>query len=546
MSDSITCCFRGLFLLLVVTVCTVATDAVAGNGLTFELIPPEQIEELEEERGVIEDGKLVVRRVHLKGKRLLFPERDITRPYLQEVVVNEYIQRGPLLSVSEIHNLAYALTRAYRDKGLAFVEVYVTPQEVVAGEVVLRVLVGNLSEVRVLGASHYTAEQLIEPFESQFSVPVYVPEVERGIDRINRLPGLEVYGVFSAGRERGETRLNLRVTEEKARQTRVVLDNHGLEETGRHRLQVQHQENNLWGMGETLRVTATATEQSGTLMGSFDYSRPLAYSQRWGLGVSRSQFEVDGQFAALGLSGELDTVSGHWSMEPETDAPTRWYTALAYKRARVDSDSFPGLLGQTSDYVTALLRFDKGFQTQLPHLVQYFDVTPLVGQTVETENTNLDGAFFTLKTGYSLRYDWQGASLYPSRFILKGQYSPDPLPSSERINLTGAGAVRGYEPGRFNAETALRATFEQQLYEFRWGGGWQVRPMIFTDVARGWQENAGNSQARFWGGGAGLDLSYGESLQADINWAIPIDQKSPTMNRPENNSLIHGSLSFSF
>ncbi len=531
-----------------VAIVSMTTDAQATSGLTFDLIPSEQIEGLEEERGVIEDGKLIVRKLRLKGKQLLFPERGVTRPYLREVIVDHYIQRGPLLSVSEIHDLSYKLARAYRDRGLTFAEVYVTPQEVVAGEVTLRVLVGELAEVRVLGASHYTAAQLIEPFESQFGLPVYVPAVERGIERVNRLPGLEVFGIFSAGRERGETRLNLRVTEETVRRTRLVIDNHGMDETGRHRLRLQHQENNLWGLGERLRVTAIATEQSGTLMGGIHYAQPLGYEgQSWGFGVSRSQFDVDGRFASLGLTGRLDTVSGHWSLEPLAGGPTRWSTALAYKQARVDSDRFPVLLGDESDYVTAQLRYDRGLQTPAGHLVQTIDVAPLAGYTVETDNTSLDNRFLKLNAGYALRYNWQSTAHFPSRLILRGQYSPDPVPSSERKALTGAGAVRGYEPGRFSADSGFRVTLEQQLYAFRWGSGWRVSPGLFTDFARGWREEAaGDSQARFWGGGIGVDLNYGSRLQLALHWGHPIDEQDPTANGPEDDSRVHGLLSVSF
>lgn len=526
--------------------------SMAGN-LHIDLLAPEIAREMTPgavEPDGIRDGQILIRSIELRAQKVSFPELGITRQKIRELLVKRYLQLGPTLSVGAMHRLADDLTGLYRDQGLHFATVVVTPQEIVDGHLVLRLRVGTLSEVQVHGNQLYTSTQLLAPFREQMAGPVYGPDVERGLNRLNRLAGLRVFGIFSVGRSDGETRLNLRVQQERHQDTEVRMDNHGLVDTGENRLLLRHSRNNLFRQGGTLTATALITNESGNLLGGLGWQRPVAHQQRISLSLMRSEFAIGGEFAVLGLRGTLDMASIGWgldSLAPHLPGASFQLT-LAAKQAEVKSDLFARDLAQKFRYVTLTPALNYRWHQPDLRLTHLASANPLLGVIRQSENTDPESPFTALRGEYNLRHELTlGGGQFPTQLQLRGVYSPEGLPSSERWSLTGPDAVRGFSPALFSSDRAWLASLEQTLYAWQWANDWRTRPYLFIDQAQGWLADSSGSEARFLGAGVGLDLSFRDTIRAGLHWGRALDQdNSDNLAIEEGNDAVYGHLSVRF
>ena len=174
-------------------------------------------------------------------------------------------------------------------------------------------------------------------------------------------------------------------------------------------------------------------------------------------------------------------------------------------------------------------------------------IRPVGGQLLighfEIDGVHVDNQHYTrLKLSMDWRYrlsmknppGWQ--ALFNKSVLqwrARGQYSRDLLPSFEAQLLTGAFAIRGFQPGFFSAERGGLVSGEWYLPAMlnlesqAWDLG--ITPFLFADYGYGEKLRDGGKpigRAHGWAAGIGVELSWRQRLYLQLVAAFDRDQYS--------------------
>lgn len=366
-------------------------------------------------------------------------------------------------TIADLEGVADKVTELYRQKGLVVAKAFIPAQEVRDGKVTVRVLEGKLSAITVEGNKSYSAKTLLRPFEDLIGAPVAKNDIESALITLTNYPGLNAFGVLSAGQDVGTTKLALRVQKEDRVEYDFGLDNFGSHLSGENRATLSLNVNNVFGQADVFRAYAlygfdTSDSDANGLYGGFQYELPFADNRdSFYIGAATNSYNI----------GNVDDVTA--DLDPNGDA---FEAATGYRHAFEPSRVWSGNLGvefqwKTSEYEQNQERF---FKDTLSVLQTSFDMS-YVDQRFRGVNQlavsyahgfkDLLGSLgdYTGETGGASRRDATGefdkVVLDLSRMQrmtkgsslllhVRGQYSSDPLVSLEQISLTGPNAVRAF------------------------------------------------------------------------------------------------------
>lgn len=144
---------------------------------------------------------------------------------------------GKPLSLSLVAGMQAAVAQAWRETGHPFVSVTAPPQEITSGVIRLRVIEARMGETSVSGVDAERGDRLLQRVHlPEKGDRISAPQIEEGLDWLNRVPQRDVTAVFSPGAQTGTTDLTLNVSE--ARPVRIFAgwDNTGARATDRNRI----------------------------------------------------------------------------------------------------------------------------------------------------------------------------------------------------------------------------------------------------------------------------------------------------------------------
>jgi hemolysin activation/secretion protein len=168
-----------------------------------------------------------------------------------------------------------------------------------------------------------------------------------------------------------------------------------------------------------------------------------------------------------------------------------------------------------------------------------------------------------LDADYSLLTFWQ-LPFFDSRTRLvyraSLQYSESALSSINQYSLAGPTRVRAYESNQFSADRAVYTGLDWVFNApdiFDWeiaGVNFQniARPFLFIEAAWGESlslvENIDDRTGRITGGGIGLQISYSNVLQGNMQLAFPLDEdfSSSDVEVPDDDFKFVMDIQYSF
>jgi len=506
----------------------------------------------------MKNGLIKVNRILLQGDTL-YPEYGITNEFLHTRINQVYSHMNELLSVSDINKIADALTLAYREKGLTFNQAYVLPQEIVNSTFTIHVLKGTLSEIDIYNNEIYSTEQLTAPFAGFLGQVIYEPDIKKAVALLNEKPGLKIFSFFSLGSKQGEARLNVKVMEEIQHISQLVIDNKGVNQTGINRLMYSHTMNNPLNLSGQLKATVLTTNKPNNFFGSLGYSRAVNPSNQLELSILRSDFAVTGQFANLGLEGDLSALTSSWTNISEHKKNTKIIhnrrLSLSTKQSTVTSEIFPDFLNEEVDYTmlsgSYQLHFLRPWQTNSQHILT---LQPSISSITNTNNKTLPSKFWLTKISYDfITPQWIASlpSAHPFSISATGQYTSKSLPSSEQFATTGSTVNRGFDPGIFSGNNAYAISLEQAIdwpIDFNpYEHAISLQPFLFFDYSYGELKQNTDLSAKFQSAGLGLKAGYGNLIKTNVTVGHPLDNKiSGQPNIDRKRPVIYAHLSFSF
>jgi hemolysin activation/secretion protein len=396
---------------------------------------------------------------------------------------------GRKMTLQDLQGLADRITAAYRSRGFALARAYLPAQKVTDGEVVVQVVEGAIGKVSARGDDAKVPGA--QPFLDAgipLGAPVRSDTLERTMLLLDDQPGFSVRPVLRPGAQFGETELQVDVERRNQVSGEVGLDNTGNESTGAYRLRGLVNINSPFRFGDRVSLTALVTDEK-LWLGSAEYETPLdATGTRGSISLSRSSYQLDGAFAALGAKGLADSVSGRLTRALIRSQQTNLLASLnlSHKILEQQYDALGITRKRKSDLLSPGLQFDVR-DGIAGGGVTYGQVSATLGRLrLDDASRALDGA--TARTrGSFQRFNLDLARIqrlsdtFSAYVRLSAQWSGGNLDASEKFGLGGFLGVRAYPMGEgsgdrgWMAQTELRATVAAGMTAFVWGDGGQVK-----------------------------------------------------------------------
>jgi hemolysin activation/secretion protein len=467
--------------------------------------------------------RVTISSVKLEGARAI-PEEQL------QARIRGYL--GHEITGAEIFDMARVLTAAYRDAGYLLSYVLVPPQTLVDGKLMLRVIEGYVTAVRVEGDPSVT-ERLVRIGEKiQASRPLNVSDLERYLLIANDLPGVKIRSVFYPSHEQGAANLTLVATVESV-QGFASLDTYGSKYLGTNQLTVSATVNQLPGAGSQIRFIGVGAGDSNLSYGQLSYSQAIGpEGLKIGASISDAVTRPGNILSAFDIRGHASAAS----------------LSLSYPLLRSRNSSLTGRAVFDQRHVTTDVLGVRTVEDNI-HAVRfgagYFALDALGG--LNRLEADLSRGLGGTRESDSLKSRAEGDSRF-GKFVfdyervqpfsndisltlgLGGQRAGRALLSSEQFALGGRRFGRAYEPAELVGDHA---------FAFRLEPAWQGA--THTDLRIGYQIYGFYDVGKVWSEGRELPgvpstrslASSGFGLRANLekNTALAFEAAWP-LTRP--------------
>jgi hemolysin activation/secretion protein len=499
------------------------------------------------------------------------PELGINRADVEALLEESRLARPDGFTVGHLQEVAVAVTRYYREKGLILAQAFVPVQTVDDGQVDIEIMEGRLGQVLTEGNEYFSSRLLTSPFEQVLDEPVTKERMEEILLRLSDYDGLSMFGVFQPGQSVGSADLLLRVQEERKFEAIARYDNHGLFETGRRRLRLDGFFNNITRAGDTLSVTAQHSDMPDNLFfwrGA--YERPVLGPENFiGASYDLNQFRVGGQFADQLITSDTKSANLWWdrSLIRSRQKNLSARLNLARKRARTrirgrerSIDNLTVLsLETTFDNVdvrwaglnAAQLQISRGFNDFLGAMGDRFaaddaSVQPSrLGGNGEFAEGEFTKVWLSMSRLQSLAPISEKLRHHSLLVRIEAQWSPDLLVPLEQYAIGGPNNVRAFQPTEALFDRAAFGSIEwiinapgiadlpSQFGNRTWGELIQVS--LFYDYAVGLNnspiDNVEKHSEIFDGAGFSISFTNPNTFSTKFSFGFPLGDPRPQNGR---------------
>lgn len=404
----------------------------------------------------------------------------VTRPYI-----------GREVTLSDLEQLAGAITQLYRDRGYFLAQAVVPVQKVQDGIVEISVIEGRMGRVLVnVAPDAPIGEERVRAFlaKLQPGSAVDSPSYERAMLLLSDQPGIRVTSALQEGAQPGTTDLTVDVVAAPRWEFSADADNHGTEESGRYRIGGTARWLSSFGIGDNIDLRLMGSDE-GMVFGRASYEAPIGASGlRAGVGIAHVRYELGGDFADLDAHGTADIL------DASLNYPLiRSRRQNLFLRAGADiqdlSDHYDAISYDSRKRIHGLglgwaweLRDDwlgGGYWASSGNFYHgRLDIRDALTETLDQLGLQTEGDFNKLTFRFS-----RLQSLLPQHSIylsLGGQWADKNLDPSQKLSLGGPRAVRAYPIGELLVDEGLLGSVE-----WRWSLNDEVTPYLFYDAARG-------------------------------------------------------------
>ena len=393
---------------------------------------------------------------------------------------------GPVLGkrydLAGLQALAERITNIYAERGYLFVRAELPPQEVVAGQVTLRIVEARFAPT-VVESDTPDWQAQAQPFVAQLQegAPIRSEVLERTGLLLSDLPGVQADTHLQPGTQDGQTALSVTLTPAERYSGEVGLDNQGNRFSGQQRAHANLNLNSPFLLGDQIKLYSLTTDEA-LWLGSLSYSLPLGGDGlRGNASLARTSYQLGKDFASLQAYGTAKVASAGLSY-PWLRSQSANLSLLGnyqYKQLHDNKDSTQTNTHKTSQGLPLTAQFDWrdnaggtnfGALTWTPGRLR-LDSTLLAADVGQTR-----GRYQKLNLDVT-----RVQQLSPSLSLqarVAAQWASQNLDSSESFTLGGPSGVRAYPTGETNGD-------EGQLtqLELRWALG-TTMPYVFHDWGR--------------------------------------------------------------
>jgi len=463
-----------------------------------------------------------------------------------EVEKAVYPYLGPHRTPDDVESARRALESAYRDAGYQTVSVLIPQQDPARGVIVLEVVEGSVSRLRVRGAKYHSPARIraAAPSLAKNSVP-NMNDVRREILALNRQADRRVNPELRPGEEPGTFEVDLIVDDELPLHGSLELNNRYSPNTSSLRLNGALSYANMFQLGHTfgLNFQIAPENTDDSLVFSGNYLARVSDGASLLLTATRQDSDVStlgggsvvgrGNMAGARLLFDLPSDEGFYQA---------FSFGIDYKNFKEDINVGGGVIAAPIEYYplsatynATKLHGEDAFTEANATLV--FNLRGVGSDTsaYNDKRFNSDGAFVVLKSDVSHTRDMKSGAQWYAK--LQGQLANKPLINSEQFSGGGLGSARGYLESSALGDNALFATGELRSPSLIGGSGTdkrrqdELRFHAFTDlgVLRNYDSLPGQkSTTTFASVGLGARARYLGHLNSSLDVGFPLTPVSPS------------------
>ncbi len=447
------------------------------------------------------------------------------------------------------------ITELYIQEGYVTSGAYIPEQTLTTGVVQIQVIEGKLEDIQITGTKRLNPDYIRSRIALGASTPLNQKRLLESLQLLQLNPLIQnLSAELSAGSRTGANLLAIKVTEADSFNIQTILDNGRSPSVGSFRRQLQINEANLLGVGDSISLAYSNTDGSNTIDAS--YSLPLnprngtltfsygttsadvierpfnelnieSASQYYELTFRQSLVQTPNQEFALGITASRRESDISSSVFEQQDAPLNLLS--------------PGADAEGNTRVSALRFFQEWTSRNSQEVIAARSQFSLgIGAFNATINdTAPDSRFFAWRG----QAQWVRLLAPDTLLLIRGdvQLASRTLLASEQFGLGGVNSVRGYRQDFLLTDNGALASVELRLPIVRvsqWDGVLQVTP--FVDVGTAWNnsssrdENNTNTLASV---GLGLRWLQGNNFTAAVEWGIPLVSVNTQGNTWQENGL---------
>lgn len=422
--------------------------------------------------------------------------------YLQQLL-QPYV--GAQRSFADVERARERLRQALAEAGYGLAQITIPEQEISSGTVVLQVTLPRLSALRVEGNRHYDELNITR------SLPALA--LEQALNSIALSRQLRLANESSAKRTAVELstaadglRATVQVQDEKPWRVAGFIDNSGTDDTGKTRLALAWQHDNVANRDQQLTVQfVTAPDQIDDVqVAGANYRMPIAAAgdsvELFGhyasvdAGVVSELFNVSGRGYAVGARyNHAFNLRGSYQSKAFIAIQLRGYdnrVTLAGGSEQLIGDvtvrpisvgyagSWRPTVAGAATAVPMQIDFGAGYTRNWPggENGRRSDFEAVRAQA----NRHYDVLHANLSVTFTNASDWQ------LKLDGEGQYTRHALVPGEQFGLGGARSVRGFEERELANDRGGRASVELRTPDFgaRFGSGVAARALAFFDAGK--------------------------------------------------------------
>ncbi|MBN4004911.1 ShlB/FhaC/HecB family hemolysin secretion/activation protein [Nostoc sp. LPT] len=423
------------------------------------------------------------------------------------------------------------------------------------GVVQIQIIEGKLEDIQITGTKRLNPNYIRSRIALGASTPLNQKHLLESLQLLQLNPLIQnLSAELSAGSRTGANLLAIKITEADSFNIQAVLDNGRSPSVGSFRRQLQINEANLLGFGDSISLTYSNTDGSNTIDTSYSLPlNPRNGSLTFSYGTTSADV-IERPFNTL----DIESASQYYELtfrQPLVQTPNQEF-ALGITAFRRESDISSSLLEENKVPLSELSPgADKEGRTRVSALRFFQEWTSRNSQEVIAARSEFSlgirafNATINDTEPDSRFFAWRGQAqwvrlLAPDTLLLiRGnvQLASTELLALEQFGLGGINSVRGYRQDLLLTDNGALASVEFRLPIARvpqWNGVLQVT--TFGDVGTAWNnsssrdENNTNTLASV---GLGLRWLQGNNFTAGVEWGIPLVSVDTQSNTWQENGL---------
>lgn len=388
-----------------------------------------------------------------------------------------------------LSDLINKLNRYYQDAGYITTRVYLKPQNIRNGELLLVARAGQLEGVKY-SDERIADRRLKAAYPLEQGEVINLRALEQGLDNFNRPASQSGKAELYPGSEPGQSILVMDEQLGKPWQIDLRLNNHGYSNTGLNKGVITYSQDNLFELNETFSISLNRnlddtgdTKLSQSI--AFDYSQPY---KNWLFLFSKSNYDYKRILAGINQDYVIDGFSKSLKFKAEH---------LLYRGQQARVYATGGLANKESEnYIEGLritsqsrdlslidlgLRGDYGFQNGA-HLEWSLSAIKKIDAFGSQKSIPgiTDDDFSYLSASAKLEYPSKEHDFtYLGELVF--QHSDDELTGSEQFSAGGMSSVRGFHQDAIYGNTGFywRNQINPKPYQ---SGDWRITTGIAFDI----------------------------------------------------------------